>query len=628
MSIGRKTLRLIKRGTYVILTAAALGFTWGFAEAVTNRYWPVIGVYRNHDFLSSLNDRAFFYASASLLLLVFFLLAFYAFSKVLRLSTTWKAAFRAGIFWVVFIALALNLFWLYKSGAVTRLFTETVFDKLNVYLNHNIALFFISFYVSGLVVWTGFTFLRFGTRSARVFRFYLVLALLGFFGCRIIEPAINNSRPVPGALPDVYVITVDACRADFFTPENAPKLTRYAEENCVIFTKARSPSTWTTPSFAAFFAGLPPAVCLSDRLVFGTGQPTIAEILYDNGYDTHLITGNPILDKYRGLHRGFDDHKYWTYSPFLNFLRFYDTNMYNSFTREFRITTPAGVVNKNVTEKTLSAIKNEGRRPKFVWVHYMDPHWPYHPLAEYVDDKYVEYAEDERFCTRARRHRKLKYNRINKELYSAEIRMLDNDISVLLDAIGGRGDPLIIFTSDHGEEFYEHGRRSHGLSYYEEVVRVPCFIRFPEAYTAVKSPSIVYENVNLVSLAPTILSILGLEIPADMVKGPFVGENTLPSSSDTLFFGTRLRPRKYLYMAVRGDKKIVLEADDLTGGGEYFDLYLDPYEKNPLPFDETAEEMRVALVAWVKETEKARDSLRLPPGTPDDSDLRALGYVK
>jgi arylsulfatase A-like enzyme len=628
VSAVNKTVQLIKRAAYAVLTALALGFTWGFVEAVTNRFAPVFGVYRNHDFLSSLNDRAIFYATASAVLLILFLIIFYAVSRLFRSPATWITAFETGSFWVVFVSLALNLFWLGKSGAGIWLFIEKFFERFSPYVNPNILLLPAFFYFAGLVVWTGFIVLRSKKSLHRAFSLYAGLALLAFFGCQAAELARNGSRPVPAGLPDVYVITVDACRYDYFTPENAPKLIRYAEENCIIFTNARSPSSWTTPSFASFFSGLPPTACLSRRLVFGTGQPTLAELLYENGYDTYLITGNPILDKYRGLHRGFVDHEYWTYSPLPALVRFYDTNMYNSLTREFSITTDPGLVNKALTEKTLNVIKKDGRRPKFVWVHYMDPHWPYYPLPEYVDERYAEYATDRDFCTRRSRSMKLKTAGVSKELYAAEIRMLDDDIPVLFNEIDETGDALIIFTSDHGEEFFEHGNPSHGFSYYEEVVRVPCFVKLPEGYGGVESPSVVERNVNLVSLAPTILEILGIETPAGMQNGSFVAENPPDLSGDTSFSGTRLRSRKYLYMAVKGNKKIILEPENFAEGGEYFDLYLDPYEKNPLPFDETAEEMRVALADWATDTEKLRDALELPPGATDDSDLRALGYVK
>jgi arylsulfatase A-like enzyme len=628
MSVVQKTIRLIKRAGYAVLVVPALGFTWGFAEAVTNRYWPVYGVYRNHSFLSSLNDRAIFYTILALVIFVLTLAAVVIISRVFRSGDNWNAAFTTSVFAVVFAAATANVFFLFKSGMGVWHYLEVFANRLEPYVEDNLFPAYLIMTAVGVLL---FPLLVAALKRPR-WRRYLVVYSLAIVPVaavlQVAELVKAASRPVPAELPDVYVITVDACRADYFTAENAPELTRYANEHCVIFTNARSPSSWTIPSFASFFSGLPPTACLSHRLVFGTERPTLAELLYENGYDTYFLTGNPILDRHRGLHRGFVNHAYWAYSPILTFLRFYDTNMYNPLTRKSDIETDPGVVNEALEEKALSIVRRDGPRPKFVWVHYMDPHWPYNPLPEYVNEAYVKYATDSEFYSSTRHGRKLKYNRIYKELYSAEIRMLDDDVKLLLDEIDKTGEALIIFTSDHGEEFFEHGKPSHGFTYYEEVMRVPCFVKLPEGYAGVETPSVVADNVDLVNLAPTVLTVLGLEIPAGMSNESFIGEVPENRRDDTLFFGTRLRPRKYLYTAIRGHKKIILGPENFNGGGEYYDLYLDPYEIKPLAFDETAEEMRDSLVGWVEDTGKLRESLELPPGTPDDSDLRALGYVK
>jgi arylsulfatase A-like enzyme len=621
-------LYLIKKGVYVVSAAAALGFTWGFVEAVTNRYWPVVGTYRNPYFLPSINDRAIFYSLVALVILVITIVGVTIISRASRTRGDWNVAFTTGVFAVAFAGAAANLFFLFKSDMGAWHYLEAFANSLEPYVEDNLFPGYVIMTVAGTLLFPLFVAGLRRPRWRRYFTVYAVAVVPVAGALQVVELLKASSRPVSVELPDVYVITVDACRADYFTPENVPKLTRYASENCIVFTNARAPSSWTIPSFASFFSGLPPTACVSHRLVFGAGQPTLAELLYENGYDTYFITGNPILDRHRGLHRGFENHMFWTYSPVLGFLRFYDTNMYNPLTRESNITTPPGIVNEALKEKTLNVVRRGGLRPKFVWVHYMDPHWPYYPLPEYVNEGYVEYATDRDFHTSRSHGRKLKYNRVYKELYAAEIRVLDENITLLLKEINKADDSLIFFTSDHGEEFFEHGRPSHGFTCYEEVMHVPCFVKLPEGYSEVNTPSVVADNINLVSLAPTILSILGLEIPAGMSSEPFIAENLSNRPDDTLFFGTRLRPRKYLYMAVKGNKKIILGPENFDEGGEYYDLYFDPYEKKPLTFDKTAEEMRDSLGAWVKDTRKFRDSLELPPGAVDDSDLRALGYVK
>jgi arylsulfatase A-like enzyme len=627
MNAIQKTTQLIRRAAYTVLAVLALGFTWGFVEAVTNRYWPAAGVYRNPHFLSSVNDRAIFYSIFALVIFVLTFAVFLIISRISRSGDNWDLAVTTSVFAVIFAAATSNVFFLFKSGMGVWYYLGAFVNKLKPYVEDNLFPGYLVMTVMGVLFSPVFVAALKRPRWRRYLVVYSLAIVPVAVALQIAEVLIEASRPVPPEMPDVYVITVDAGRADYFTPENAPKLTRYAKENCIIFTNAHSPSSWTTPSFAAFFSGRPPIACLSKRVVFGTRQPTLAEILYKNGYDTYLIAGNPILDKYRGLHRGFANHIYWTYSPVLRRVRFYDTNMYNSVTRESSITSPPGVVNEAITKKTLDVIRTESIRPKFVWAHYMDPHWPYYPLPKYVDDEFVAYAKDRNFTT-GRGFGRLKYNRVFKALYTAEVRMLDDDISLLLEEISETGNAMLVFTSDHGEEFFEHGRASHGFTYYEEVVRVPYFIKLPGGYSGVETPSVVTDDVSLVNLAPTILTVLGFEVPACMSNESLINEVTVDRRDDTLFFGTRLRSREYLYAAIRGNKKIIIGTENFHEGGEYYDLYLDPYEVNPLAFDETAEEMRDSLVKWVRDNEKSRDSLELPPGVPEDSDLRALGYVK
>ena len=160
------------------------------------------------------------------------------------------------------------------------------------------------------------------------------------------------------------------------------------------------------------------------------------------------------------------------------------------------------------------------------------------------------------------------------------------------------------------------------------MIRVPCFIKLPGRTPGVASPAVVEENVNLVGLSPTVLSLLGLEIPETMQTEPFLGPGAPNTPHETEFYGTRLRDGGYLYAAIKDNRKLIIPRENFYDG-EYYDLETDRYEQNPLPFDETAEELRAGLIEWVETNDRLRESSGIGPAIrASDDDLKALGYIK
>jgi hypothetical protein len=420
VNIGRKTLRLIKRGAYVVSTAAALGFTWGFVEAVTNRYWPVVGTYRNPYFLPSINDRAIFYSLVALVILVITIVGVTIISRASRTRGDWNVAFTTGVFAVAFAGATANLFFLFKSDMGAWHYLEGFANSLEPYVEDNLFPGYVIMTVAGTLLFPLLVAALKKPRWRAFFASYTVFAVAAFAVCQAVEIGTAASRPVPAELPDVYVITIDACRKDRFTPDVMPRLTEYARKNCIVYEKAYAPSSWTAPTFGSFATGQYPDVCMVGGMALGNAQPTLAEVMYENGYDTYFFTGNPVLDRPRGLHRGFEHQRLWSYSPLLVALRFYDTDMLNSLTRDVNDLQPAGAVNRAITEDALRVIEKRSTRPKFAWFHYMDPHWPYYPEPEYVKEEYRTYAEDAEFCFNFDNATEKNLD-IIEELYTAEV---------------------------------------------------------------------------------------------------------------------------------------------------------------------------------------------------------------
>jgi arylsulfatase A-like enzyme len=618
--------RILKFILKFALSVIAIGFFWGAVEALLNYYVTPAEVPRAFYLLESINDRAVFYIFVALIVLT----AAAVVSAIMRFSAD-KAAdnkyiLAFPILFGIILAVSSNLFWLVLSnGRVVHGFARLG----NLWLTQAAwRMVFLSavFYVVGATAFFIFLKVRDSLRLKPVLYAIgaaFLFVLLALRGAAAYE---GGKRPVPSHLPDVYVISIDACRADSFNEETAPRLTEYASKNCVVFGGARAPTSWTTPSFAAMFTGQYPDACTRGGFFMGRGQPTLAEILYDNGYDTYLITGNPALTPPRGLPRGFRYFSYWGMSPLLESIRYYETNFYYALSAGYDLKMGPGVINEIISARADAIIDGKGTRPKFVWIHYLDPHSPYYPDAAYVPRKYGKYAEDPELCLSDDVYTP-ENAEVLKELYKGEIRMLDDEVIALIESIEASGDHVIVFTSDHGEEFYEHGRFKHGKSVYEEVLRVPLFIKLPSGMPGSNGPRVVERDVNVAALAPTLLEMLGFDIPASM---QFVSLFAEPGDSRGMVFsGSKMHTGESVYAVIEGNKKLVAKKADLEDGGEYYNLSMDPGENDSLPFDETAINLRKALIEWVDVNaalRKAQVSGRA--GEISKDDFRALGYVK
>jgi arylsulfatase A-like enzyme len=103
-------------------------------------------------------------------------------------------------------------------------------------------------------------------------------------------------------------------------------------------------------------------------------------------------------------------------------------------------------------------------------------------------------------------------------LYDSDISYTDSVIKQLFDDIAKRGhsdDTMVIFTADHGEEMWDHGKVGHGQSLHEELVHVPLVIYYPPYFPGGK---VVEEGVDVLDILPTVTDALGINTP-DAVQG-------------------------------------------------------------------------------------------------------------
>jgi arylsulfatase A-like enzyme len=178
--------------------------------------------------------------------------------------------------------------------------------------------------------------------------------------------------------------------------------------------------------------------------------------------------------------------------------------------------------------------------PFFAFLHVFDPHSPFEPsvpwnglwmdpetMASHRDDmarvsEEIEFAfmKAQSLPTQAEIDRSgvdpARYVERERIWYDASIRAMDKEIQRLferLKELGLYGDTLVVFVSDHGEEFLEHGRHFHGHSAYGEMINVPLFFWWPGVVPAGARSS---ETVQAIDVLPTILDLARIEAPAQL----------------------------------------------------------------------------------------------------------------
>jgi hypothetical protein len=285
---------------------------------------------------------------------------------------------------------------------------------------------------------------------------------------RLNRPRLTHPVAVPKH-PDILMVSIDGCRRDalgtYGAPaDRTPRLDRLAE-TAVVFEDAIAPASWTMPAFAAIltgrFAGEIPGFYGPSRFrAVPDDIPLLFEPFVKAGYRIAAVTAGLQLDRL-GLDRGIDDWRSISPGPRGRF---------------------AGPV-ADVAIDLLREAKQD--KPLFLWVHLIDPHYPYDPPAA---------------------HRRFGGDR--RGLYAGEVAYSDDAVGRVLDALreSGRDDRTItVLFSDHGEAFREHGQRFHGETVYAEEVRVPLMIRVPGV-----SPGRRSEVVSTLDLGPTLWDLAGL----------------------------------------------------------------------------------------------------------------------
>ena len=324
-------------------------------------------------------------------------------------------------------------------------------------------------------------------------------------------------------LPNIVMVTVDCLRADALGnaggPAHTPQIDRLAASG-VSLRMAFAHGHYTMTAMAALFSGAYPwQFGGSGR--FAAERPSLPAALQAKGYHTLGVNSNPWLSAHHGFPRGFDIYVDLSEDkPLAHRLPVRMVNHLLGFVGGGLIV-PVYPSGEQVTATALDLLTTP-RPPFFLWLHYMDAHWPYALTRARLYGPWDprHWAYNARLAHRARREPEMVSTRERealRELYLNGLQRIDLQIGRLLDGL--EEDTIVILTADHGEAFGEHGVYFHAPALYAENVHVPWLIRAPGLPAGASSDSLVRH----IDLAPTLLALAG--VPSmDGVPG----QNLLP----------------------------------------------------------------------------------------------------
>lgn len=404
-------------------------------------------------------------------------------------------------------------------------------------------------------------------------------------------------------LPNVLLFTIDACRPDHFGcygyPRNTtPHIDKLAKEGA-LFTNAFSQSAWTTPGMISIFTSLYPSthnVDTKDKTL-GDDILTLPKVLKKNGYGVPVLIQFVEIPNY--WHLGFDAVDEYRY-----------------------------MLEGEDLEKLLNAYKNQ---TFFTWYHFHALHLPYNPPSPYSKIFHRDTGNDKPADSEAvaivKRNSLIKNGSIifNSEdknnvvaLYDGLLKQLDDCIERITEKMrecGMLDNTLIIITSDHGEELFEHGFIGHASTsanakLYDEIIHIPLIIWWPKKL----KHKIADELVQQIDIMPTILDMLGLPIPKELQGNSLLPlmKGKSPDNPRSVFCETILggyqstkETEEIKLRCIRTKKwKLIYTTNLNSANYELYNLKKDPKEEKNIveKYPDVAKELKEKLFLWIETT--------------------------
>ena len=440
---------------------------------------------------------------------------------------------------------------------------------------------------------------------------------------------------------NVILISLDTLRADHlgcygYGRATSPNMDKLAAES-VLFKNTFATAPWTLPSHVSLLTGLDDI----NHQVYGGADkmdpsiPTLADYMRQAGFLTAAFTGGGFVNGMYGLSKGFDSYR---------------------VVGKIAVGTPALAL----ARAALPWIKENRDKGFFLFLHTYQIHQPYQAPAPYntmfldpdaqfdhVDLSQLRLNHENRFMPESD---VLRRNFIG--LYDAEIRFTDEvliGVVVLeLKKLGLYDRTMIVVTSDHGEEFYEHKGWTHGHALYDETVKVPLLVKFLGSRDRGMR---VERFARLTDIMPTILEEMGLGPVRGVIDGRSLRELTMGKAEDLperMFrcelAGNIIHNGIPARRAVSRDSYKIIRNDPFTPRQlaffafppssqdklEIYDLAVDPEEKTNLAVSrpDLVRSLLTYMAEKLKPTRKT--TVTRNSGVNEDvrEELKALGYIR
>ena len=360
---------------------------------------------------------------------------------------------------------------------------------------------------------------------------------------------------------NVILVMIDTLRADHVPPYGRTrvqaKVLDLLAERGATFERFSAVEDWTKPSCATMLTGLYPNThqTQTDTGSLPSSVRMVTEELKEQGFKTGAFIANGYVSDKFGFKRGWDQ--------------------YTNYIREGKPT----IAERVLGDAAAWIEANKGER-FYAYVHTIDPHVPYSPPREFLelydDQPYDGPIEARKTHQQVEDIKKKKMSVTERDkqrllaLYDGEISYHDGHLGSFLkklDELGILDDTLVIVTSDHGEEFWDHGSVGHGHSIYQELIHVPFFLMWKNVIPAGVR---IGENHDHTCIVPTMFEALGLQPPGYLeglsVLGQAMGRQEVgPSAGFSTHQGDRMavwsgRHKFQLSGAVRGPLFDLVEA--------------------------------------------------------------------
>ena len=370
--------------------------------------------------------------------------------------------------------------------------------------------------------------------------------------------------------PNIVLITVDCWRGDHVgvapnARANTPNIDKLAAQSNY-YSDAHSSGGWTKIAMTSLFRYTHSSMYGFTQGKLNPERPNLAVELNAKGYNTAGFTTNLVCGRSGGFDQGFNSfieprpvasrglrlnrrNKFQrlaahpTFGPILS--------NFAPITNPFYPTTDAD----DLVTKAIEWLQEEHTQPYFLWLHFMDLHWPYRSSARPSSaQEFTQMWQDRVHWQQVKKSRGEYYpgdERAKRwqQLYAEETQTLDAALGRLFDSLKARSDwqdTALCLTSDHGEEFYEHGTWAHSWNQLNhEGTHAPLILKTPGQ----SSSNTVTKPVSQLDIAPTLLSLAGAEAPSEML-----GQNLLNSEERPVFSEMHGHSDSHLYrLSIRHD---------------------------------------------------------------------------